>query len=65
MRSTGNLSSGHNGRREIAEKRLDTETRKLQKTRTTIIKIGGLCESKDEEIGRGREGMREGREGGR
>ena len=55
MRSTGNLSSGHNGRREIADKRLDTETRKLQKTRTTIIKIGGLCESKDEYIGRGRE----------
>ena len=43
----------HRGRREIIEKIGDKETRRLQKTRKTTAKMGGLCEERSEK-GRGR-----------
>ena len=50
---------GQKERREIIEKNRDKETRRLQKTRETIAKMGGLSEERPKK-GRGR-GKIEGR----
>ena len=43
---------GQNERRAITEKIRDKETRRLQKTRKTTAKMGGLCENRSKK-GRG------------
>ena len=43
---------GQNERREVTEKICDKAARRLQKTRKTTAKMGGLCEERSEK-GRG------------
>ncbi len=51
-------------RREIIEKILDKEARKLQKTRKNTAKIGGLCEERSEKGKGGGQLEREGQQQG-
>ena len=55
---------GQNERREITEKIRDKETRRLQKTRKTTAKMGGLCEERSEKGRGGRKVERKGQQQG-